>query len=705
MTTRSRRRRGRPTTTAVARFALVVTLCLAAGPARPDGAAAAARGDARPPRLVLVSWDGAADWVVDRLLAAGSLPNLARLAARGVAADYSVSTFPTKTAAAHAALWTGCWGTCNGVTSNEIPVLPAAEHTLLEQRSGYSSRALTAEPIFVAAARAGRSVVVLSATQSYPPEPIVDALRRGLPPGGDDPAARYRSFSGFELTVAPGRVLGAGDWSAAESLRRVRRRWRRIPGGFGRRGRVAAPREVAFQVGDSAFYALAFDDPADPVRGLDTVLVREGGRDPRQAIAEAVLKPREAGVAGAADAEPGSDATSEADEAAAAGAAATPRTAWSPPFAVAKGDRRANTFFRLFDLAPDGSRLTLYQRKASDLGGVHTAADLAAYLAAYPGFHDVPFDLYDDGALGVPLPLGGDGTAERRVVEMVAFDTDLLIGGTRFALTTWRPDVLLHYSPMTDSAGHAWVGAPRPDGPRPRPGAGGSPLAVLHPGLSAARPLARRHRRRRAARHHRRPGQRSRHGRDAPGLLPQPARWRRRASSPVPPAARSTWRAPAFSVPAFGRFRVVVNDVSWRGGIVPVAERRGDPRSGGASPPRRPRSRRRRPPGRAASSAPRISPPCAAAARRRPADDPDGTGATAGGDLYFDTAPGYYPRGRPRRPGGRRPPAIHGATASTASGRSGPPCTRSSTPPGPGCAPGSPCPRSATSTSRPPSPG
>ncbi|HVL40398.1 MAG TPA: alkaline phosphatase family protein, partial [Fimbriimonadaceae bacterium] len=51
-----------------------------------------------PPRkVVLVSWDGAADWVVDRLLAENKLPNLARMAKQGAAAEHMLAVFPSKT--------------------------------------------------------------------------------------------------------------------------------------------------------------------------------------------------------------------------------------------------------------------------------------------------------------------------------------------------------------------------------------------------------------------------------------------------------------------------------------------------------------------------------------------------------------------------------------------------------------------------------
>jgi predicted AlkP superfamily phosphohydrolase/phosphomutase len=61
--------------------------------------------------------------------------------------------------------------------------------------------------------------------------------------------------------------------------------------------------------------------------------------------------------------------------------------------------------------------------------------------------------------------MGGDGTAEQRVLEIIAHDTELLKSGTRFALEHWDPEVLFHYSPMTDAAGHRWVGVLDPTSP------------------------------------------------------------------------------------------------------------------------------------------------------------------------------------------------------------------------------------------------
>lgn len=403
-------------------------------PVRPPVVPAAAIDAPAPPRLVLVSWDGAADWVVDRLLDEGALPNLAALAERGARAEHSVTGFPSKTALGHATVWTGCWSDRHGVLSNDIPALPAAEHTLLETRSGYSSEALTAEPIYVTAAKAGRRVVVLSATQSYPAAPHVEALRDAL---GEDAATderlaeHYLSISGFENRLARGELLGP------ESLAPASEEWD-LPAAT-----LTGARELITEVGDTRLYVLLYDDPGVATAGLDTALVRSDSRDPAKASAETTLRPRPAPDVAPLD----------------------PRGWWSEPLPVRSGEKHSNVFFRLFRLSPDGSELALYRRAVHALDGFWPEPLLAEYLEAYPGFHDDPFWLYGEGGLGAPLMIGGDGSAERRTLEIVAHDLALETDGTRWAFERLDPDVLLHYTPQSDSAGHTWIGVLDPEGP------------------------------------------------------------------------------------------------------------------------------------------------------------------------------------------------------------------------------------------------
>jgi predicted AlkP superfamily phosphohydrolase/phosphomutase len=132
---------------------------------------AAAGGSAGAPpaaRVILVSLDGGADWLIDRWMAEGKAPAFSKIAEEGAVAEAMIAVWPSLTAPAHATLWTGAPPRIHGIGGNRVPRLPSAEHTLLDQQSGYLSTATAAEPIWLTAARAGRQVLVLQASQGAP---------------------------------------------------------------------------------------------------------------------------------------------------------------------------------------------------------------------------------------------------------------------------------------------------------------------------------------------------------------------------------------------------------------------------------------------------------------------------------------------------------------------------------------------------------
>ena len=89
------------------------------------------------------------------------------------------------------------------------------------------------------------------------------------------------------------------------------------------------------------FFALLFDDPADPTHGFDSILIRQGGRDDAGSVQD-ILKPA-----------PGRQDT----------------VAWSRPFRIGSRGLVGFVYFRLFGLDPDGSNLELYQRSVNGLRG------------------------------------------------------------------------------------------------------------------------------------------------------------------------------------------------------------------------------------------------------------------------------------------------------------------------------------------------
>jgi predicted AlkP superfamily phosphohydrolase/phosphomutase len=154
---------------AIAALALVLLSVLVSSHPR------AAEPSAR--RVVLVSLDGAADWMLDRWMGQGKAPAFAQMARDGAMAEAAQSTVPSLTSAAHATMWTGAPPSITGVAGNAVLLAPSGEHTILEKLSGFESPARRAQPIWETAARAGRRALVLQGTGAYPfPNPSLEQV-------------------------------------------------------------------------------------------------------------------------------------------------------------------------------------------------------------------------------------------------------------------------------------------------------------------------------------------------------------------------------------------------------------------------------------------------------------------------------------------------------------------------------------------------
>lgn len=364
------------------------------------------RGQARG---VLLSLDGAGAEVIDDAVARGLMPRLAALRARGAAARGAISALPTKTASGHAALFTGAWGDRSGIVGNDVPV-PGG--TVLETQTGYGSTPLTAEPIWHAAARQDLDAVVVSGTQVWPFTTYTDDRR-------------FRGYTGRRLTMFDGyQNVDAEDGVITEATLA----WKPA-------GDTLAPlpahtgeaREAAFEVAGSRIDAWAYDDPADPTAGLDTVLLAMDG-DPSSGI---VLK-----------------ATPPRDQPTAFRALTIP---------LAGGE--CTLFFRLHGLAADGSKLMLYHTSPHVLRSNKPRLEAAAQEAAGGFVGNAAGWSYEQGRLGPQLWEGGDGTAEARYVETIALVSRQFARLNDFALASTPWDLLVTYLPFPDEALHRWYGA------------------------------------------------------------------------------------------------------------------------------------------------------------------------------------------------------------------------------------------------------
>jgi len=204
------------------------------------------------PRVIVVSFDGAGYAMTSRLLAEGKLPSFDRMLRGGAWSDGMVTSFPTKTAAAHALLFTGQHGHTSGITANSVLRFPPSAGSRLETLNGFFSDSLRAEPVWARAAALGLETYVFHAPQVYPfrPQPHLNIVY-----GYSDATSRGE-------VLAPSAVVGA------------------------------EAREIRFAVGESRYRGVFFDDPDDPTVGCDSL---EIAVEPELGAFVARLKPGDAG--------------------------------------------------------------------------------------------------------------------------------------------------------------------------------------------------------------------------------------------------------------------------------------------------------------------------------------------------------------------------------------------------------------------------
>jgi predicted AlkP superfamily phosphohydrolase/phosphomutase len=354
---------------------------------------AAGVAESGPPRVIVVSFDGAGYVLTSRLVAEGHLPNFQRLIREGAWSDGMVTSFPTKTAAAHALLFTGRYGHTSGITGNSLLRVPPTKGSRLETENGYFSTALRVDPVWRIAARAALDTYVLHAPQVYPSsfEPHLFV------------ATGYTEAQSRGEVVEPRTDRPGPDWLLPEA-------------------RGAESREIRFEVGDESFRGLFFDDPFDPEEGCDTLgVAREGD------LGDFVARLK-----------------AGADE------------QFSFPIATRVSGKEAWFQVRLFDLAQDASSFVLYRSGAAEM----VVSD------GFPGRGRSDLDVYagnagtgaySDGALGRTIPEGGEGLAERRLLETQAHLQSQLVAQARLALAEDYRLVLL-YSPVSDEIGHELYG-------------------------------------------------------------------------------------------------------------------------------------------------------------------------------------------------------------------------------------------------------
>lgn len=399
-----------------------------AGCAPPAPGSRAAPPAPPPRRAILASFDALSERRALETLPPEAIPALRALFRDGACAEYAVPAWPSKTASSHASLWTGAYGDVNGISANWQPPLPRDRHRITEGISGYGAAALRAEPIWVTAALAGRRVVGHHPTQAPGVPGYVAENSRGAGDAHDDArAAAERALRDPGAIVLNGyNRLHGRDLAITErtSPPRPAIGWRSLD----RLGAMISPKEIAWTVGSDSMFALIFG------RATYTSVFLSPDRDAAHGVV-AHLAPLERG---SPRAHPLARHFSEA----------LPRD-------VDGG--RIHLRIRVFALAPDASRFLIFQPAPSVVESNH-AAEGRAYADAIGGWvGNGAQDLLLDGAFGPTLQEGGDGTAELRYLESLELVTRQFMRGSEWAWAK-RPDLMLDYFPLADEVDHMWYG-------------------------------------------------------------------------------------------------------------------------------------------------------------------------------------------------------------------------------------------------------
>lgn len=349
-------------------------------------------------KAVLLSWDGAAEWITEQLLDEGKLPHLAQLKAQGAAADYVISSFPLPhTTIAHAAIWTGAPDYINGI-----------------RVFTFSSERLKAEPIWITAAKYGLSSVLLDVSYSTPIEPYTTGRKYG---------ANFNDlltiFSGYTRLLAPAGMIREEVGIAPANG------WHNMPEHIGEN------KEIRFNILDSTFFGLFFNSPHIPVDGFDSLLLTQSKQ---WKTGDGIVL------------EPGISPPGTTDKF---------KKTW-----VIHNNQNYPIYFRLFRLEKDGSQFRLYHTSISDSTITNRPDLLREYEQSVGGIIETRStkELYGFGAFGPRIVEGGDGTAEKCFLEVAHLVMQHGVQAVQFAIKRLDWSLMITYTPLPDVAGHAWVG-------------------------------------------------------------------------------------------------------------------------------------------------------------------------------------------------------------------------------------------------------
>jgi len=352
-------------------------------------------------RVLLISLDGFGYRALTEEAATRDMPALRGAMARGVVRPMQPA-FPSTTANGHIALATGAWADVNGKHANSHPVLPRKDHTSFERANGFRAEGLTAEPVWVAAARAGIRSAAVNFVPTYPFLP--SNAPAGLP---------LTVINHYQTRrIAGNRLLTRKDVSAAPC-----EEWKP-----GLKGSKKPPLCFTWQEDALRFHASIGSSSG---KSYDFI---EVAADPAGHRVRAHARPLE-------------DAPPQARPLA--------RHFSSGLRLMAPID--AVVYFRLFDIAPDGGSFALLRGAVEELGvfDANEASLRRRFLAEAGGVI---------GNSRSPFSPETDDTKLRRSLELAELVVRQLGRTQEWVWRNVKPRLQLGYFSYPDEAEHNWLG-------------------------------------------------------------------------------------------------------------------------------------------------------------------------------------------------------------------------------------------------------
>ncbi|MBA3988235.1 MAG: hypothetical protein C0463_03775 [Idiomarina sp.] len=376
-------------------------------------------------RAILVSIDSLNESILRQHLNAQQAPGLFSVFDTGACTEYAQPMFPSVTAAGHAAIWTGTYGNINNITANAVHVLPRDQHTAMATISGFDSANLSAEPIWITAGYAGRSVGGHHATQG--------PGRAGFPATtGERTAQQQRDYervnagydlanvqvvNGYNEQIENHLVLSADDvtWQSLDT-------WR----GLGALGVTMEPRAFTIDTRAGTLHGLIFGSSRYDHIAIATT------PDIEQAV---IAKLQDAETEDFADRELARH--------------------FSDPLTVNTDSGRTFVRARVFELASSGDEFMLYLTPMHIMQTNHADVQQAYDDYVQGWFGNSATRVYTSGGFGRTRMQGGDGTAELRYLETAELLTRVFNKGSSFFWQQQQVDLLVDYFPLGDSIDHS----------------------------------------------------------------------------------------------------------------------------------------------------------------------------------------------------------------------------------------------------------